>query len=74
MGVYAAVQRLISETVKYGEIAMAYPISTPAAPAPKPTGPAPDWVAVYYTPEVPANLPQPPGLDALDQMYAYYDA
>ena len=56
---------------------MAYPVKTPVVPAVKSAPITPDWIAVYYTPEVPANLPQAPqapGLDALDQMYAYYEA
>jgi hypothetical protein len=53
---------------------MAYPVKTPVAPAEKSAPITPDWVAVYYTPEAPANLPQAPGLDALEQMYAYYEA
>ncbi|MFU8777229.1 MAG: hypothetical protein ACNA7M_06130 [Roseovarius sp.] len=57
---------------------MAYPIKTPAAPVQKAAPVTPDWVAAYYTPEAaanqpPANQPQVPGLDALEQMYAYYD-
>ena len=56
---------------------MAYPVKTPVAPDPTPAPITPDWVAVYYTPETPANMPQAPqapGLDALEQMYAYYEA
>jgi len=48
---------------------MAYPAETPATPIPV----LPDWVAVYYTPEAPANRPEAPTLSVLEQMYAYYD-
>jgi hypothetical protein len=56
---------------------MAYPIKTPVPPARNAAPVTPDWVAAYYTPEAPAkqapaNHPQAPGLDALEQMYAYY--
>lgn len=58
---------------------MAYPIEKPETPDVEPAPALPDWVAVYYSPEAPANLSKAPGgdlqgLDALDQMYAYYDA
>jgi hypothetical protein len=33
----------------------------------------PDWVDAYYTPATPANLPDAPHPEALEQMYAYYD-
>ncbi|KJS43281.1 MAG: hypothetical protein VR71_11060 [Roseovarius sp. BRH_c41] len=59
---------------KYGDNAMAYPAKKPVNPVPSPKAETPDWVAVYYSPEAPANQSTAPGVDALEQVYAYYDA
>ncbi|MGX0977051.1 hypothetical protein ACSSVY_002775 [Roseovarius sp. MBR-51] len=53
---------------------MAYPAKKPVNPVSSPKPVTPDWVAVYYSPEAPANQSKAPGVDALEQMYAYYDA
>lgn len=53
---------------------MANPVEKPLIPTPNPAAAAPDWVVAYYSPERPANKPTAPILEALEQMYAYYDA
>lgn len=52
---------------------MAYLAKDPMNPDSSSKTATPDWVAAYYSPEAPANQSKAPGLDALEQMYAYYD-
>lgn len=55
---------------------MALPAEKPHAedaPIVQTTTDVADWYEVYYHPE-PANTPTAPQLNALDQMFAYYDA
>lgn len=73
MGLCCGAEYYVS-AIEIGEKAMAYPIEKHEKPNPKPAPALPEWVAVYYSPEAPANLSKAPGLNALDQMYAYYDA